>query len=185
MFSQAKNLLKPYLRGVFGFLKKHKPGHLEVTIKFTWVRVIIGFGLLMNFWPHISHIQAQGAAESGIQVVKIAPMKPIEAVKYAVPSELKQKYIPPPEPVYSASTGYCGDNTYKQYIYQHESGCNTLAKNWLGCLGVGQACPGSKLLASCPNLDFGCQDAFFSAYAVSVYGSWYQAYLFWARNHWW
>lgn len=85
----------------------------------------------------------------------------------------------------SASISGCGDNTYSAYIYSHESGCNTTITNSEGCIGIGQACPASKLIASCPSLDYACEDSFFSAYAVGKYGSWEAAYDFWVSNHWW
>lgn len=85
--------------------------------------------------------------------------------------------------VSAASIGNCGDNMYKQYIYQKESGCNTAAVNPIGCFGIGQSCPRSKI-AHC-GTDFACQDAWFSNYAVTRYGSWEGAYNFWLKNHWW
>lgn len=78
----------------------------------------------------------------------------------------------------------CGDNAYASFIYMHESGCNLTARNAGGCLGIGQACPGSKLLAVCPDLSYACQNAYFTAYA-SRYGGWAGSYDFWLRNHWW
>lgn len=86
-----------------------------------------------------------------------------------------------PEPVVGVTN--CGDNPYKQFIYQHESGCRTNAINPLGCAGIGQACPGSKL--PCSLADFACQDAYFTNYAVSRYGSWEGAYNAWLRQGWW
>lgn len=80
------------------------------------------------------------------------------------------------------ASGSCGDNPYKQYIYQKESGCRTTAVNPIGCRGIGQACPGIKL--PCGD-DFACQDAWFSNYAIQRYGSWENAYNFWLKNHWW
>lgn len=77
----------------------------------------------------------------------------------------------------------CGDNIYKQFIYQHESGCRTHAVNSIGCVGLGQACPGSKL--PCSLSDWGCQDAWFSNYAIQRYGSWEKAYQFWLSHRWW
>lgn len=81
------------------------------------------------------------------------------------------------------STGNCGDNQYKQFIYQKESGCNTGARNAGGCFGIGQACPGSKI-AHC-GTDFACQDAWFSGYAQSRYGGWANAYNAWRAQGWW
>lgn len=76
----------------------------------------------------------------------------------------------------------CGDNQYAQYIYQHESGCNLNAVNAGGCRGIGQACPGSKLPCGA---DYACQNAFFTQYAISRYGSWEAAYSHWLQNRWW
>jgi len=87
-----------------------------------------------------------------------------------------------PKPVVG-SVGNCGDNVYKQFIYQKESGCRTHIYNSIGCYGIGQACPGSKV-AHC-GADFACQDAWFSNYAIQRYGSWQAAYNFWVKNNWW
>lgn len=81
------------------------------------------------------------------------------------------------------SSGYCGDNVYKQFIYRKESGCVTDRWNSSGCYGIGQACPASKI-AHC-GADFACQDAWFSAYAQRAYGGWAQAYSAWLRQGWW
>jgi len=86
-------------------------------------------------------------------------------------------------PTSGGSTGNCGDNIYKQYIYKHESGCRTTALNSIGCYGIGQSCPASKI-AHC-GADFACQDAWFSNYAQSRYGGWEKAYQFWVANRWW
>lgn len=74
-------------------------------------------------------------------------------------------------------------NGYKAYIYDHESGNNPGAVNSIGCRGLGQACPGSKLL--CSDTDYTCQDEYFTNYAMQRYGSWENAYVFWVNNHWW
>jgi hypothetical protein len=79
----------------------------------------------------------------------------------------------------------CGDNTYANYIYMHESGCSTTITNYLGCVGIGQACPASKLYAVCPNLDYTCENNYFTGYANSVYGGWAGAYSFWVAHSWW
>lgn len=73
-------------------------------------------------------------------------------------------------------------NFYKDFIYQHESGNRTTAVNSIGCRGLGQACPGTKL--PCGD-DYACQDAWFTNYAMTRYGSWEKAYNFWLNNHWW
>jgi hypothetical protein len=82
----------------------------------------------------------------------------------------------------TASAASLPDNSYKAYIYQHESGNNPNAVNSIGCRGLGQACPGSKL--PCGS-DYACQDAWFTNYALTRYGSWEAAYGWWVQNHWW
>lgn len=99
-----------------------------------------------------------------------------------------KKPVAPPQGVVG-----CGDNVYKQFIYKHESGCRTNAINSIGCIGLGQACPGSKL--PCVVFDknghivnygtWDCQDAYFSNYAIKRYGSWENAYYFWLSHRWW
>lgn len=78
-----------------------------------------------------------------------------------------------------------GDAEYKLFIYNHESGNNPTRRNGSGCLGLGQACPGQKLLNVCPSLDYACEDAFFTNYALSRYGSWAGAYAFWVAHRYW
>lgn len=73
-------------------------------------------------------------------------------------------------------------NKAKAYIYEHESGNRTTAVNSIGCRGLGQACPGTKL--PCGD-DYACQDAWFTNYMQQRYGSWENAYIFWVNNHWW
>lgn len=98
---------------------------------------------------------------------------------------LIEKVISPFTPQIASAYEGCGDNQYAAFIYQHESGCNIYAKNAGGCLGIGQACPGSKLLAVCPDLNYACQNSFFTAYANSAYGGWYGAYNAWLSKGWW
>lgn len=87
---------------------------------------------------------------------------------------------PPQAP--ASSTGCNTGNKYKDFIYSHESGCRPEAVNSIGCRGIGQACPGTKLPCGA---DFACQDAFFTEYAMNRYGSWEAAYNFWLANNWW
>lgn len=82
----------------------------------------------------------------------------------------------------SAPVSGCGDNSYANFIYSHESGCRTTAMSPNGCYGIGQACPASKL-AYC-GADYACQNAFFTAYA-GKYGGWAGAYAFWVAHGWW
>lgn len=80
----------------------------------------------------------------------------------------------------------------KALIYQHESGNDPAKWNGSGCVGLGQACPGSKLTAQCPNLDYACEDQFFTNYMTNRYSTWEAAWAFWQRTdcrpycgHWW
>lgn len=73
-----------------------------------------------------------------------------------------------------------------EYIISRESGWRLNARNSSGCLGLGQACPGSKLINACPDYanDANCQLRFFTGYVNGRYGSWNGAYQFWVVNHW-
>lgn len=76
---------------------------------------------------------------------------------------------------------------YADYIIEHESHWNPAAVNSQGCTGLGQACPGSKLVAACPSwrTDAVCQMKFFNDYAVRRYSTWSNAYNFKKANGWW
>lgn len=73
-----------------------------------------------------------------------------------------------------------------EYIISRESGWRLDARNAGGCLGLGQACPGSKLVNACPEYanDATCQLRFFTNYVNGRYGGWNGAYNFWVVNHW-
>lgn len=120
----------------------------------------------------------------GPQVTK--PTKLVEALKpigYALVEEVSAIDIPvAPEPVAVAPVirEVVGDS--KAFIYMHESGNNPTAINSLGCRGLGQACPGSKL--PCGD-DYDCQDNYFTKYMIDRYGSWENAAAFWRVNNWW
>lgn len=76
-------------------------------------------------------------------------------------------------------------NYYKSWIYNEESGNDPTRYNTEGCLGLGQACPASKLLIVCPTMDYACEDAWFTNYMEQRYTTWYNAYI-WHINHgWW
>jgi 5'-3' exonuclease len=74
------------------------------------------------------------------------------------------------------------DSDAKSFIYSHESGNRPEAVNSIGCRGLGQACPGTKL--PCGD-DYACQDAYFTSYMLGRYGTWENAKAFWLANHWW
>lgn len=72
----------------------------------------------------------------------------------------------------------------KAYIYQHESGNNPGSINsGSGACGLGQALPCSKM--PCSLTDYACQDAYFTSYMTSRYGTWENAAAFWQVNRWW
>lgn len=78
-----------------------------------------------------------------------------------------------------------GDYGYVNFVISHESNWNPAAENPGGCLGLGQACPGSKLTAVCSLSDPVCQLRFFSSYANGRYGGWGGAYNFWVGHGYW
>jgi len=109
----------------------------------------------------------------------------LEALRQAEIQKQAQVQTQAQKPVEVAQNTPVDANSAKMFIYMKESGNNPQARNAGGCLGLGQACPGSKLLAVCPTLDYACEDAFFTNYALSRYGSWEGALAFWQSHHWW
>ena len=148
----------------------------------------MAFSLCVNPTPH-KVVTLHSAAKINNQAIQpavtpTASPQPAEQPEtpVATPAPAVEVQAPPPVSVTGVVPG-CGDNEYANYIYMHESGCNTNALNSIGCYGIGQACPASKI-ANC-GADYACQNAWFSAYADRAYGGWYNAYLFWSANHWW
>ena len=82
----------------------------------------------------------------------------------------------------------------KMFIYYHESGnvpCKinggSIDCNYQGekACGLGQAYPCSKLRAVCSLSDRECQDASWTGYMLSRYGSWNNARTYWLIHHVW
>lgn len=74
-------------------------------------------------------------------------------------------------------------------LIQRESSWRLTATNYLGCIGLGQACPSgikSVLLANCPDWETNavCQLRVFTNYVNVRYGGWNQAKAFSDRNNW-
>lgn len=95
--------------------------------------------------------------------------------------------IPADKQAVMAAAGIApSDYAYVDYVFSRESHWNAAAVNSGGCTGLGQACPGSKLAAACPNWqsDPVCQTTFFTKYA-SRYGGWAGAYNAWINKGWW
>jgi LysM repeat protein len=111
------------------------------------------------------------------------PSDAVAPATQAQPTATTHQTAAPSVPaVQSAPVSGCGDNSYANYIYSHESGCRTTAMSPNGCYGIGQACPASKI-AYC-GADYACQNAYFTAYA-GKYGGWAGAYAFWVSHGWW
>lgn len=73
---------------------------------------------------------------------------------------------------------------YVDYIISRESSWNPNAMNASsGACGLAQALPCSKVPGSGLNPIDNLRWA--NGYAIGRYGSWAQAYAFWASNHWW
>jgi len=107
------------------------------------------------------------------------PTDVLSASGLVLVSDLSLLPLPAPTPIVG-----CGNDPYLAYIYTHESACSTSAINpSSGSCGLGQALPCSKM--GCSLSDWVCQNNYFTSYAISTYGSTYNAMLFWESNHWW
>lgn len=131
-------------------------------------------------------------------IVEIAEPKKVEIVEFQSFSKLEAIPLPdvrskPVKAVSVKGDKYTwlraagipeSDWTYVDYIIQKESGWNPSAKNRSsGACGLVQALPCSKLGSnwSDPVVALRWGDS----YAHQRYGSWYQAYQFWLKNHYW
>lgn len=115
------------------------------------------------------------------EIVSVAPVKQIVARGQAV-------YIVGNHADIMTAAGIpASEQAAADAIIYKESGWRTGAMNAGGCAGLGQACPGSKLAAVCPNwqTDPVCQMRFFSGYANNRYGSWNAAHDAWMSKGWW
>ena len=111
----------------------------------------------------------------GSEVQNRAPMHKIEEITAQV--AVKQENAP--KVAQNSSDA-------KSFIYFKESGNRADAVNASsGACGIGQALPCSKLKNVCPNMDYACQDQFFTAYMQNRYGTWENAKAFWLSHNWW
>ena len=123
-------------------------------------------------------VEGEASHLKSVATEKATPVVVAQVVEPPKPPEP----APPPKVEVQPPVDGCGDNEYAHFIYMKESGCRTTAVNSIGCRGIGQACPGSKL--PCGD-DYACQNAWFTNYALERYGSWANAHAFWLNNHWW
>lgn len=157
---------------------------MNIPIKYLSIGLILTIGF--SYPAHVSALE-QPFTEVGVPITHIKLIEPIQTVPISQAQEVTPEPVTPvvQAPVASTRSYAQPDNYYKAFIYSHESGNDPSKYNSSGCLGLGQACPASKLLASCPNMDYACEDAWFSNYAISVYGSWEGAYSAWQSKGWW
>jgi hypothetical protein len=124
-----------------------------------------------------------------VALVQPLPVPNLPQLATIAPIPVPQPTVTPvvaQTPVESPQNGSCGDNTYANFIYTHESGCSLTAINASsGDYGLGQS--GGGLVSACPDwqTNYACQNQFFNNYAVSRYGSWVAAYDFWTSHGWW
>jgi hypothetical protein len=117
---------------------------------------------------------------------KRAKLEPLAEVSISAIVEQKVISTPAPAPV--------STNEAKAFIYQHESnnepckingGAIDCNYNGNRACGIGQALPCQKLTAECQLSDYACQDAWFTRYMQSRYGTWENARAFWLAHKWW
>lgn len=106
-------------------------------------------------------------------------LKKVEEIKAIEPATLIEIAGSYSVPSRTTSNVTGSEAEAKAFIYQKESGNDPKARNADGCLGLGQACPGKKLLDRCPNLDYECEDAFFTDYMARRYSTWAKAKAHW------
>lgn len=107
-------------------------------------------------------------------------IKRVEAARIAEAAKVVVVAPQPQTPVISP----VDNSDAKMFIYNKESGNNPNSINKSsGACGLGQALPCSKM--GCALGDYACQDAFFTKYMLSRYGTWENARAFWNSHRWW
>lgn len=102
----------------------------------------------------------------------------LKAAEANTPARVAQAVVP------TAQAAPAPSSEAKMFIYMKESGNRTNAINASsGACGLGQALPCSKM--PCSLSDYACQDAFFTKYMQSRYGTWENAKAFWLAHRWW
>jgi len=146
--------------GATAIRQKGTPGKRSVTYQITTVRGI----------SHRKIIQSVVVVDPVPQIVARGNVVDVGSNKQAI----------------MAAAGISsGDYGYVNYVISRESNWNPAAVNGGGCLGLGQACPGSKLTAVCSLSDPVCELKYFTGYANGRYGGWGGAYNFWTSHGYW
>jgi len=168
-----------------------QPSKLQITLKFkksTLIIILLLAALLLQHWyySHKAHAmnisQPAHILDTSNPTNILKPVKPLQS--YVQPATQSFADLSVQTITLTQTTpSDCGNDPYMAFIYMHESGCRTDAINSLGACGLGQALPCEKM--NCSLSDWSCQDSFFKAYAVSRYGSIYNAYLAWQAQLWW
>lgn len=159
-------------------------------IKHALVAAILVMGSLFGFSDSSAATDAH-TSSFHIAAKEVAKWKSPPTSAPPVPSTtIPLSHIPPkrasraPRVVTAASLVVDATNVdAKMWIYMHESGNDPTRHNASGCRGLGQACPGSKL--PCSDTDYACQDAWFTNYMTSRYGTWERAKSYWVAHGWW
>lgn len=152
------------------------------TIHIHKITIIIGSWLILGLLAGVLTSPPEVIAQNPQPpfMTAPAPLKALPDSNLQPVSELAVYVAPVVVSTYPSS---CSDP--KSCIYSHESGNDPTRYNSSGCLGLGQACPASKLLAVCPTMDYTCEDNWFTGYMESKYGTWANAWAFWQQNFWW
>ena len=150
-----------------------------------------------------SAVRQQGSSGQQIVTYQIQLQNNIETGRTAIQKLITKPTVTQKVVIGTSLSGIKGDIAlagidvsvnydHINFIFTKESTWNPAAENYLGCIGLGQACPGGGkpvLIAQCPNWqsDPVCQIKFFNNYAIVRYGSWANAEEFWRapEHHWW
>lgn len=163
--------------GVSGWY--NKPFTLTIRIKKSTLIILGLIGYII--YSHVASA-APMPSDTPFKRYQIPAQSFAQPVK-KIPTVQEAAMKPIPVPVAPTPVIGCGSDPYMAQIYMHESGCNTASVNSIGCAGLGQACPGSKL--PCSLSDWTCQNNYFVNYAIQRYGSPAGAWAAWQSKGWW
>lgn len=149
-------------------------------------RILLGVGLAIVIFPS-SPVNKQGVQATATQ--KVSAAEPPQTVQEAVkPVVLPEKPLSPQQSLLEQAGIPSNEWPAASFIFHKESSWRPGAVNHIGCVGLGQSCPGgSGLKTECPDWQTNtvCQIKHFDKYAKRRYGGWSNAMAFWQQRKWW
>ena len=140
--------------------------------------------VMLQFKPMTQEFLATERKQVTVDVKKLETPKPMEKSASVDKAPVAEPVVTASAPVPSGPAEWMSaagisesDRPHVSAILGQESGWTLTATNYLGCIGLGQACPSgnkAEMLLRCPDWETNgaCQMQVWNDYAIRRYGSW-------------